>query len=385
MRIGIDLQNIRDGGGPNYIRNLLEAGDPAIDGFSEIHLFGSPRVLSWFPERPWIVRHAFDVLDRSLPHRLWFVATRLPKLMRAAGCNLLYSPGGIAFGTFRPYVTISRNMMPFRPEFWGMYPRFSPEWFRLHLLRWVNAASFARADGMIFLSETAHSVVSRFMSRMPTQVATVPHGVNRERFRPGPRPAGHDTINIVYPSRFEPYKHQIEVVAAFATLLAEFPNLRLRLCGPANAAYLTRFKAAAQAVDPSGERIEYMGEVPNEALPGLYAQSDLLVFASSCENLPNILIEAMACGIPICSSDRSPMPEIARDACLYFDPTDPDSIAASVREALSDMAAAKARADRGVHYAEEYSWARTARRTFQFLANVASGTNAQGRATERVS
>lgn len=371
MRIGIDLQNIRDGGGVNYIHNLLEASDPGIDRFSELHLFGAPRVLALFPERPWIVRHAFDVLDKSMAHRLHFVATKLPGHLRSAGVDILYAPGGIAFGTFRPYVTISRNMMPFRPEFWDMYPRFSPEWLRLHLLRWVNALSFARADGMIFLSQTARQAVSPFLMRAPKAVEVVPHGVNRERFKPLPRPDRGRMFRLIYPSRFEPYKHQVEVVEAFRRVRETIPNIELRLCGPANATYLAQFKEAAAAVDPTGERIIHLGEVPNETLPSLYAASDLLLFASSCENLPNILIEAMSCGIPVCSSDRSPMPEIAGDACLYFDPTDPESIASSIRQALGDMAASRTRAERATRYAAEYSWDKSARRTFAFIRKVA--------------
>jgi alpha-1,3-rhamnosyl/mannosyltransferase len=78
----------------------------------------------------------------------------------------------------------------------------------------------------------------------------------------------------------------------------------------------------------------------------------------------------MACGIPICCSDRSPMPEIAKDACLYFDPTNSESIAAAVRNALLDREGTQARAGLGVAYAEGYSWSNTARRTFAFLADV---------------
>lgn len=374
MIVGIDLHNIRDGGGVNYIRNLLAAANPDRDGFRAVHLFGSPRVLAMFPNPSWVVKHAFDALERKLPHRLRFVATKLPKLLREAGCDILYAPGGVAFGNFRPYVTISRNMMPFRPEFWAMYPRFSAERARLHLLRRVNGMSFARADGMIYLSETARHVVSGFLSRTPKAVEVVPHGVDHERFKPVGR---RETLpgegaTLIYPSRLEPYKHQVEVVEAFANLRQRHPGIHLQLCGPANPPYLARFKAAAGRVDPNNEQIRYLGEVPNETLPTLYAEADLMLFASSCENLPNILIEAMSCGIPICCSDRSPMPEIGRDACLYFDPSDAKSIARCVEQALADPAAMAARAERGLRYAQEYSWARTAQRTFEFLGRVAS-------------
>lgn len=376
MIVAIDLHNIRDGGGVNYIRNLLTEASPELDRFSQVHLFGAPRLLESYPDRPWIVKHGHPELDRSLPHRLRFVRNRLPRLLREIGCDVLYSPGGLQFGGFRPRVTISRNMMPFRPQFWRMYPRFSKDRLRLRLLRRLNAATFRHADGVIFLSETARDVISRFVGRPMKRVAVIPHGVNHDRFKAlkqrdieGPKDR---TARLIYPSRLEPYKHQVEVVQAMARLRADFPDLELRLCGPANPAYQAEFEAARAAADPAGQRLIYLGEVANASLPELYAESDLLLFASSCENLPNILIEAMACGIPICSSDRSPMPEIAKDACLYFDPTDPDSIAAAVRAALADWPATLARALRGLEYAEAYSWAKTARRTFAFLAEVAA-------------
>lgn len=371
MIVGIDLHNIRDGGGPNYIRNLLEAADPALDGFTHIHLFGSADVLALFPDRDWITKHAHAALGGGLATRLRFVATKLPALLRAASCDILYAPGGIAFGNFRPYATISRNMMPFSAEFWGMYPRLSAERARLHILRRLNALTFQRADGMIYLSATAQEAIAPYLRRRPQHVAVVPHGVDRVRFSAPPRAplnAAGGPIRIVYPSRLEPYKHQVEVIEA----LANIPDAFLTLCGPANPGYLTKVEAALHAIDPAGQRLRYVGELPNAALPALYAGSDLLIFASSCENLPNILVEAMASGIPICCSNRSPMPEIARDACAYFDPSDPGSIAAGIASVRGDIAATEDRRQRGLRYAAGYSWKETARRTFALLAAAAS-------------
>jgi glycosyltransferase involved in cell wall biosynthesis len=372
--IAFDLHNIRDGGGVNYIRNLLENASPELDGFQQVHLIGAPRLLAEYPERPWIIKHGYDALDGGLVSRVRFVRRRLDPLLREIGCDVLYVPGGLLVSKFRPVVTISRNMMPFRTEFWVMYPRLSVDRLRLRLLRRLNAWSFHRADAMIFLSNTARDVIGRFIGRPLRRVAVIPHGVNHERFRPlrvrNAPSADEPRVRVVYPSRLEPYKHQVQVVEAVEILAGQVPNLTVELCGPANPKYLQDFNAALGRAPRASSLISYLGEVPNAALPELYADSDLLVFASSCENLPNILIEAMASGIPICSSDRSPMPEICQDACLYFDPSNPRSIADAVLEATRDWDATLERTRKALKYAETYSWTKTTRETFAFIAGT---------------
>jgi len=382
MIVGIDLHNIRDGGGVNYIANLLRAADPERDGLREVHLFGSPANLENFPDRPFIRKHGFAALTGSLPLRLMCAFGTLPRRARELGCDVLYAPGGLAFGSFRPYATISRNMMPFRRDLWSLYPPFSPEWLRLLLLSRLNARTFAKADGMIFLTQSAQRAITPHLPGEPRRVTVVNHGVDADHFVPGPRramPAPNGDINLVYPSRLEPYKHQIEVVEAVASLRKEFPRLTLTLSGPHNPAYLARFEDARRRIDPHERFVRYLGNLPGAELPAVYAQHDLMIFASSCENLPNILIEAMACAVPIVSSSADPMPEVAKDAALYFDPTDPQSIAAAVRQAITNPEATVERARLGLDYSHQYSWKRCAEQTFRFLRETASAQKGQSK------
>ena len=65
---------------------------------------------------------------------------------------------------------------------------------------------------------------------------------------------------------------------------------------------------------------ELEGQNDPAALPEHLREAELFVFASSCENLPNILIEGMAAGLPIACSRRPPMPEVLGDAGESFDP-----------------------------------------------------------------
>lgn len=385
MIVGIDLHNIRDGGGVNYIRNLLLAADAERDGIEAVHLFAAPENLSNFPDRPFITKHGLPALSGGLASRLRCAFAALPRLARELGCDVLYAPGGIAFGQFRPYATISRNMMPFREDLWALYPPGSPERLRLGVLKRLNARTFARADGMIFLTQSARRAIEPFMKGPARRTAIIAHGVDHVLFAPGerkPLPAGGAEVRLVYPSRFEPYKHQIEVIEAVAALRKDYPRMRIELSGPANADYLARFEAARRRLDPEGEFIAFLGNLPGADLPALYARSDLLVFASSCENLPNILIEAMACAIPIVSSRADPMPEVAGDAALYFDPADRFSIAQAIRAALGDRAALAARAAKGLARSREFSWQRCAEQTFRLLAETA-GCGADTRKRQR--
>lgn len=385
-RIGIDLHNIRDGGGVNYITNLLSVADPKKHGFSELHLFGAPSLLGNLPKSSAIRHHPVALLERRLHWRLSYAAFGLPRALRRAGCDLLYAPGGVVVSGFRPYATISRNMMPFSPDLWALYPP-GPDRLRLSLLHHVHKRSFAGAQAMIYLTETACESVERLLggaaARRP--VAIIPHGVNQALFKSRPSelrerpfdPAG--PVELIYCSRLEPYKHQLQVMEAVMALRPRYPQLRMTFVGWANPVYEAEVRAGMARYDPDGQIFHYPGSVPNSELPALYAQCHLMVFASACENLPNTLIEAMAANLPVISSSADPMPEIGGEACLYFDPKDPYSIAACLERALNDYEATLARARAGLARSADYAWDRCAAATFAFLTGHGASNSSHGK------
>ncbi|HUI65290.1 MAG TPA: glycosyltransferase, partial [Bacteroidota bacterium] len=113
-----------------------------------------------------------------------------------------------------------------------------------------------------------------------------------------------------------------------------------------------------------------------EKLPSLYRQADGFVFASSCENMPNILLEAMASGLPIACSEREPMPELLGDAGVYFDPVKPEAIAKTLGQFLHDQVLRERLAHQAYTRSQAYSWTRCARETFSFLSRVGAGADA---------
>ena len=109
-------------------------------------------------------------------------------------------------------------------------------------------------------------------------------------------------------------------------------------------------------------------------LHALYADADLCVFASSCETFGQILTEAMSAGLPVACSNRSAMPELLGDAGVYFDPENSLDIARALRELIDLPELRTEKAWASFERAKTYSWARCARETFGFLAEIANTT-----------
>ena len=315
---------------------------------------------------------------------------RLGDLARREHCDLLFAPGGNIVTDFHPVVTMSQNLLPF---VWHEMFRYglSSMTLRLLLLRWFQSNSFRRAAGTIFLTMYARDVVQSAAGPFAGLSVVIPHGIDG-RFVRVPRPqvsiteySNERPYRILYVSTIEPYKHPWNVAEAVARLNARGLPVVLDLVGPAYPASLRRLRKVLQRVDPQKSVIRYEGNVAHGSLPLRYQSADLFVFASSCETMGIILLEAMASGLPIASSARGPMPQVLGDAGVYFDPEKVASIEAAIEELIAspDMRTRKTLA--AFERARQHSWERAANETFEFLSKIAVNSDTIGIRSERLS
>ncbi|MCI0403375.1 MAG: glycosyltransferase family 4 protein [Acidobacteria bacterium] len=371
MRLGIDASNLRAGGGVTHLTQILSALRPEEHAFTRVIVWGGRKTLEQLPSRTWLEAVHVPKLDAPLPVRLYWQQMVLSGFA-ASSCDLLFVPGGNFRGRFRPFVTMCQNLLPFED---AERRRFgiSGQRLRLELLLRGNSGTFRDAQGLIFLTQYARSrVISRLGDR-PAEIAIIPHGVE-DRFRLAPRPprslascSPADPFRLLYVSTVDIYKHQWHVAEAVASLRSRFP-LTLDLVGSAYPPALRRLQAAMARLDPASTWLRYQRAVPFSRLHQVYAQADAFVFASSCENLPNILLEAMASGLPICCSDRGAMPEVVGDAGVYFDPESPAEIAAALEQTVLDPDLRAECGRKAFARAQGYTWERCAEQTFAFLA-----------------
>jgi len=371
--VGIDASNIRAGGGITHLTRILTVAEPKRHGIERIRVWANGDTAGKLPERPWLDVFHESVLDRTLPHRLRWQWYTLPKLARER-CDLLYSPGGNAPRGIHPIVTMSRNMLPFEYDELFRH-KFAWMTLRLLLLRFGQGRTFQRADGLIFLTQYAHDAI-RAKVEIEGEVAVIPHGVE-DRFRREPRPQHpledyslERPIRLLYVSIVNVYTHQWHVAQAVHDLRRRGIPVQIDFVGPSLPASLKRFRDSLSRLDPGGTYLRYHGAIPFDELHLLHEKADVFVFASSCENMPNILLEGMAAGFPIACSNRGPMPEILGEGGTYFDPEIPEEIAEAIRALLEDEDLRARCARTAFERAQEFSWKRCAEETFDFIRRV---------------
>lgn len=368
MILGIDLTNIKKGGGLTHISELLKVAQPRLYGFEQVIVWGNAETIALLPNFDWLKTAIFPQMQQpffQFFQRIFF----FPNIARKH-CDLLFSPGGSFFSTKMAYVSMSQNMLVFEKKERDRF-RFHFNWFRYLFLSALQTLSFQQAKGIIFISEYAKHYIGQRLRKDFSDFPVIYHGV-ADRFSQKPKVINPKaTIRLLYISTISFYKHQWNVVEAVAKLREDGFLVNLDLIGDFYPPAWQKLQRSLAKFPASKDFVKVYGAVNFEEIATYYQQADIFVFASTCENMPNILVEAMRAGLPIASSDYGPMPEILGDAAFYFDPLDVNSIYESLKMMLTSPEKCFEKAEKAFVNSQQYSWQRCADETFTFLQKMA--------------
>lgn len=355
MIIGIETLNIKVGGGVTYLQNLLNQleNDSRI---TKIILWVTPDLQKRLRGSDKIIFHRLSGFKSQLWYRAYWQLFRLGWECYRCHCDVLFVPGSLYIGFFRPFVTVAQNLLPFESREVRQY-RYSFKWLRLHLLRILQAYTFHRAACTISLTQYAADVLIR-LNRCPRDRIDVilPGGLDGA-MQPKPRSyAQPRVLRLVYVSTIDNYKHHVEVVRAVSMLRESGLPVVLDLIGGIYKPAMRMLNQAILRQDPEGEFVYYHGHLSRDAITHFYQTSDVFVFASSCESLGFVLLEAMAHRLPIACSNRSVMPSVLGDAGLYFDPEKPQEIADAIEQLYHDPELRQSLANQAYERSKQYSW-----------------------------
>lgn len=370
-RILINAYSAKIGGGRTYLTNLLENLPEHKD--VRIFVYADEDLVVVCDHRVTLLRTKFPT--RNPFSRLLWEFFLLPLELYKRDIDILFCPGGIVNTACFPkkckVVTMFRNMLPFDSHALGNHRGLSLK-FKNKLLRRSMLRSMARANLVIFISHYARGIVERLINIRSG--VTIPHGISANFSVSGvdinkPK-LPFDGSYILYVSRFEPYKRHMELVKAYA-LLPESIRLKYKLL-IVGGAETKEGELVRKYINDNNlhESVVLMGEHPYLELPALYKSASLFIFASVCENCPNILLEAMGAGAPIVCSDHQPMPEFGGDALVYVSPDDPILMSSRMIELLQDPALRQEYSKKSSDQVKKYSWEITAKRTWESILSL---------------
>lgn len=209
----------------------------------------------------------------------------------------------------------------------------------------------------------------------PDKVHVVYNGYDEERFRVVDEPDGvlqrYGLIGrryFLFVGSILRHKNLDRLVQALGQLDGEICLVVAGVCK--DVSYFHQVKETVRSLGMSPERIRFQAYVPDQDLPSLYSGALALVLPSLHEGFGVPLVEAMACGTPVITSNTSAMPEVAGDAAFYVEPGSVESITGGMREIAADSGLRDRLRMRGFERAKMFRWSTSARRLYTLCRSV---------------
>ncbi|MGD0378281.1 MAG: glycosyltransferase family 1 protein [Streptosporangiaceae bacterium] len=244
--------------------------------------------------------------------------------------------------------------------------------------RRMNYPRSARlADAIIINSESLRSEIERYLEVDARKLKLIPEAVDHGLFKQGDagaaraRVASHGITRpfVLFVSSLWPYKNCDGLLRAWALARGELGDRQLAIVGPGrDEHYLARLHSLAAELGISAD-VVFVGGVPLEETVRFYQAADVFVYPSLNETFGLPILEAMACGCPVVTSDTSAMPETAGGAAVLSDPADPASIARAIVEAAGP--GRDWLREQGLRRAGQFTWGATAASTLDVYREAA--------------
>lgn len=366
-RIGIDVTSaLTQGGGiGRYTRELVQALS-ALDHGAELTLFSARPparlpVPDPLPRAP-NVRHRAAPLAEHWLYRLWYrLRLPLPVQLVTGSLDLFHSPDFVlppVSGGIPTLLTVHDLSFVHYPN---TFPRVLVDYLN-RVVPW----SIGRASHILADSVATQQDLTAIWKVDPARVSVLYSGVS-ERFAPVEDGDVLAAVRQKYGLGEAPYllsvgtvqprKNYQLLIKAFAPVARQLPHV-LAIAG--GRGWLAEEMTAEIARQGLQERVRFIGFVDDGDLPALYSAADLFVFPSLYEGFGLPLLEAMACGVPVLSSNASSLPEVAGDAALLLPPESVAGWREAMLDTLQNSDRRRALVQKGFVQAERFSWARAA-------------------------
>ncbi|HSX17894.1 MAG TPA: glycosyltransferase family 1 protein [Candidatus Saccharimonadales bacterium] len=323
----------------------------------------SYRLVKWFP--PIIYYQVFKRLNWFIPYDLvalrkydaflFFNFIAFPLRKNTKSIIVVHDISFIKF----PQFTQAKNL------------KYTPK-----LLR----RSIKRAAHIITVSENSKKEIAEFYKLPPDRITVIPNGVDHERFYP--RPAidiGKVRQKYSLPENYihfhgtiEPRKNIEGILDAYAQLDTGLKTrYALVLSGGKGWNDEGIYRKIGQ-LQKAGNKILLLGYIENEELAPLLSGASVFIWPSFYEGFGVPPLEAMACGVPVITSNSSSLPEVVGDAAIKIRPEDTRALTAAINQVLSDTTLASNLSRAGLSQSKKYTWEASAQKLIKLLDSLSN-------------
>jgi len=386
MRIGINalfLQKPNTGMG-QHLFHLLEGLD-SLDDKDHQYVVLSPRFRRAYTlQAPQLSDRFREVEVVSALARLgdnveqvWWEQVGIVRAGTRERIDLLHSPywSNPLWAPWPTVVTIHDVIQFVLPEY--AWRKISRVYFG------IVSRSARRADAVITVSECSKRDIVTLLGLPPARIHVIGNAVDaslhpvrdawllasvRERYGIAPR-------FILYFGGFDLRKNVPRLIESYARLPAALrKEYQLVIAGRYMHLGHPLYPDPRQTVQRLGldGRVVFTGQVREQDKAPLFSAATVFVFPSLYEGFGIPVLEAMACGTPVVTSDSSALPEVVGDAGLLVDPYDTDAISDGVRALLEDQARREDLARRGLERARLFTWQQVAEQTLRVYREISA-------------
>jgi glycosyltransferase involved in cell wall biosynthesis len=235
-----------------------------------------------------------------------------------------------------------------------------------------DAVAIQKAEHVIAVSENTKKDLMRYLKIPEEKITVVYNGVDHEVFKPNIHPVSSSPF-ILYVGSERPRKNLERLLEAFVRLKKsiDFADLKLIKVGSPGRSDAFR-QATLQKTKELGLESEviFVDHITDDLLSAYYSSAKALVYPSLYEGFGLPVLEAMACGCPVITSNVSSLPEVAGGAALLFNPYDIADICGAIARLLTNGKLRNELMAKGRERSSVFSWAKTAGETMNIYRQV---------------
>lgn len=364
----IDAYSLSEGGGKRYLLEIIKNFD--YSKINNLHILLRKKDSSFqvFKNNKKINFHIITSSGLGLFNKIIFKIFIIRYFYFKFKCNFLFVPDGYSFFFPTKTILVNQNILPFEDN--EMKKLNLKMKIKMNLLYHLFKYSIKVSKNVIFLSNFSKNLILKKTKLQNISYKIINHGVEPIKFTKLKKVNKNSKYKILYVSSFYTYKNHIYLLSVFNRLCNNYSNIELIFVGNHNE-YLKKTiipKIKNYKNIFLNNNLFIKNFIPMNKIFKIYQDSNLFVFPSTCENFPNILIEALSSGRPVLSSNYGPMKEIIKERSFLFSTNSETELYNKIKNYIDNKNnIVEKNTQYCISLSKKYNWINTSKMTLDFI------------------